>query len=104
MVHLRTGFQFSVQLESPGVVRTEEQSGMAAIRLAVLRRRCMALVTESLGHYVHGPMRTYAGEQANLVILVMNHNERLSKQVEVQKIARFRNLRNVRDALPSGTQ
>ena len=100
-------FEAAIQfrLECPRVIGAKEQPRLAAIRLPVARLgRRVAVITKTFRHNVHGAMRADAGKDADSFILAVDENQRLAEQIEIEKIARLRDLRDMGQALPAPAQ
>ena len=83
-VHLGTGLELAVQLESPGVIRAKEQARMTAIRFAIASfGGTVALIAEAFGHDVHGAMRANARQHADGIILGTNHDQGFTEQIQI---------------------
>ena len=83
------------------MIRAHEEPRMTAAGLAFLGiANAMPAVTKALRHDVHRAMRTDARQHANAILLATHDDQGLAEHVDVQEVARRRNLRHMRERQP----
>ena len=83
------------------MIRAHEEPRVPAARLAFLGiANAVTAVAKALRHDVHRAMWTDARQHANAVLFATHDDQGLAEHVDVQEIARRRNLRHMRERQP----